>query len=98
MSYGNLTREEAVKLLESGFWSEMTFEQRAKFQLYEKRLCMPFSVFQEAIEKTLGRSVREWEFAEPDHLKLEMLGESPAPTLEDIMNLIPGDKRVLITH
>ena len=69
-----MTTKEAIKLYESGFWSEMSFAQRAKFQLYEPKLCMPFSIFQEAMEKTLGRPVFTHEFGmNVDGLKKELL-------------------------
>ena len=90
-----MTKEEAIKLHDSGFWEDMTHEQRAMFQMNEERLCMPFSVFHEAVEKTLGRSVWTHEFAS-DGLKKELLGDRPAPTMGEIMNLIPSDKRVLV--
>ena len=31
--------------------------------MFESKLCMPFSIFQEAVEKTLGRPVWTHEFA-----------------------------------
>jgi hypothetical protein len=38
----------------SKFWEGMTHRQIADFQMCEERLCMPFSIFQEAVEKTLN--------------------------------------------
>jgi hypothetical protein len=52
-----MTEEGAVALYESGFWKLMFPEDIAKFQLAEKRLCMPFKVYHEAVEKALGRPV-----------------------------------------
>lgn len=92
-----MTKDEAIKLYESKFWETMTYEERAKFQLFEKLLCMPFDVFHEAIEKTLGRPVWTHEFV-GDHLKKELLGQSPAPSMEDIINMIPADKRMIVVH
>jgi len=67
------------------------------FQLFEDRLCMPFAVFHEAMEKALERPVFTHEFAlNYDGLCRELLGEQPAPTFEEIMDLIPAEKRVLL--
>ena len=57
-----MKKSEAVKLFESKFWEDMSFEEKAKFQISEKRLCMSFDVFHEAVEKTIGRPVFTHEF------------------------------------
>ena len=80
-----MTKKEAIQLYESNFWENMTFEERAKFQLFEPLLCMPFDVFHEAVEKTLGRPVWTHEFGSLGKLKEEFLGERPAPTFGEIM-------------
>lgn len=92
-----MTKTQATTLHESRFWETMTYRERALFQLFEPRLCMPFDVFHEAIEKTLNRPVWTHEFGlNVDGLKKELLGEQPAPSLKDIVNLIPENKRVLV--
>ena len=91
------TKEEAIKLFKTKFWEEMEYEQIARFQLYQNRLCIPFDVFHEAIEKTLGRPVFTHEFGSNGSIKAELEGRKPAPTFEDIVNLIPKDKRIIIT-
>ena len=92
-----MTKEEAIALYESEFWKSLTTEEIAKFGLFEDRLCMPFDVFHEAIEKVLGRPVWTHEFGmNRDGLKAEMMGDSPAPSMKDIINLIPEEKRLLI--
>jgi hypothetical protein len=93
-----VTEEQAIKLAGSEFWKELTPRQIAEFQLNEPLLCMPFGVFHEAIEKALGRSVwmHEFAFGGLDRMKAELLGERPAPTFEDILALIPEEKRVLL--
>ncbi len=91
-----MTKAKAIELAGSGFWEGMTFHDRAKFQLSEERLCMPFSVFHEAVEAALGRPVFTHEFASRESLQKELLGESPAPTFEEILNLIPEDKRIIL--
>lgn len=91
-----LTKEDAVALHDSGFWEAMTYRDRALFQLSENLLCMPFSVFHEAVEKSLGRSVFTHEFAHMGALLKELLGEKPAPSFEEILALIPPEKLVII--
>lgn len=92
-----MTKEQAIGLYESNFWEDMTYAERAKFQMFEEKLCMPFGVFHEAVEKALGRPVFTHEFGiNMDGLKKELLGEMDAPTLEDIINMIPESKRVIV--
>lgn len=92
-----MTQEQAIALAKSKFWEPMTFRERAEFQMFEDRLCMPFEVFHEAIEKTLGRPVFTHEFGlNREGLEQELLGHRPRPSFEDIVNLIPADKRVLV--
>ena len=57
---------------------------------------MPFSVFHEAVEKVLDRPVWTHEFALPERLRAEMLGERSAPTFKEILDLIPAEKKIVI--
>jgi len=91
-----LTEEQAKKLFDCKFWEPMSLRDRALFQMHEKRLCMPFIVFHEAVEKTLGRPVFTHEFAYPDLIKKELLGDREAPSMEEILGLVPADKRILL--
>ena len=92
-----MTKDQAIALANSGFWKTMTHKERAMFQMFEPWMCMPFDVFHEAIEKTLGRPVWIHEFGlNWTGLQKELLGERTPPTMEEIMNLIPADKRVII--
>lgn len=92
-----MNKEQAIQLYNSKFWEPMSYRDRAIFQLWEDKLCMPFNVFHEAMEKALGRPVFTHEFGlNRDGLKKELLGEAPTPSLEDIINLIPEDKRLIV--
>lgn len=92
-----ITREHAIALAESEFWRDMNYRERAEFQLFTDKLCMPFDVFHEAIEKTLGRPVFTHEFGlDHDGLKRELMGERAAPSFDEIIGLIPADKRVIL--
>lgn len=92
-----MTKEQAVKLADSEFWKDLSYRDRAKFQLFEARLCMPFEVFQEAVEKSLGRPVWTHEFGlNRDGIIKEFLGEADAPSFQEIIELIPEEKRIIL--
>jgi len=93
---GQLTEAQAKEFYDSGAWKEMSHVNRATFQLFQERLCMPFDVFHEAITKTLQRPVYTHEFAFVDLLRKELLGEKPPPSFEEIIELIPADKRIIL--
>ena len=91
-----MTEKQAIALAESGFYKTMSHKEIAMFQMFEPLLCMPFDVFHEALEKTLGRPVYTHEFAlNAEGIKKELLGKKAPPTLEEIINLIPEDKRII---
>jgi hypothetical protein len=92
-----MNKEQAIKLYESKFWEKMSYRDKATFQLFEEKLCMPFDVFHEAMERTLNRPIWTHEFGlNYEGLKKELLGESLPPTLEEIINLIPEEKRIIV--
>lgn len=91
-----LTKEQAIAFYENKLYEGMTHRQIAEFQLEQRRLCVPFDLFHEAMEEALGRPVYTHEFAFCDELRKELYGEKPAPTLEEIINLIPEGKRMII--
>lgn len=91
-----LTKEQTIAFGEKKCYENMTYRQIAEFQLEQDKLCMPFDVFHEAIEKTLGRPVFTHEFAFREQLRKELYGEKEAPTFEEICALIPEEKLILI--
>ncbi len=92
-----MTKAQATKLHDSKFWEPMTYAERAKFQLFEPRLCMPFDVFHEAVEKALHRPVYTHEFGlNLDGLKRELCGIEQPPTMEEILYLVPADKQIIV--
>ena len=90
------TKEQAIAFADSGVWKEWTDEQIVRFQLFQRKLAMDFSRFHEAVEKVLKRSVWTHEFVYWESLQKEYLGEKVAPTFEEIINLIPEEKRLII--
>jgi hypothetical protein len=92
------TKEKAIALAESGEWKDWTDDEIVKCQLFQEKLCMPFSRFHEAIEKVLGRPVYTHEFGlNYDGLVAEYLGERPAPTFDEIVSLIPKEKLIILS-
>lgn len=95
-----ITKEQAMGLYETKFWEKMTHEEIARFQLFTDLLCMPFPVLHEAVEKTLGRPVFSHEFGSAGMLREELAGKEigidSTPTFEQIANMIPADKRIIV--
>ncbi len=91
-----LTKDQAIAMYNSGVWKEWTPEQVVRFQMFQKRLCMDFSYFHKYVNEVLGRPIFTHEFAFRDELVKEYLGEKETPSFEDILNLIPKEKRLVI--
>lgn len=93
----SIGKDKAIELAESNWWELCDHREIAEFQLFTVELCVPFGVFHEAVEKSLGRPVWTHEFGMNwDGIIAEFLGEKDAPTMEDIINLIPEEKRIII--
>lgn len=90
------TREDAITLYKSEWWRNLKEEHIVRVQLFEDRLCMPMDLFHAALEKVLDRPVYSHEFAFPERLQKEYLGEKPKPTPKEILELIPMDKRIIL--
>lgn len=92
-----MTKEQALELVATEWWVGKTHREIAMFQMFEERLCCPFEVFHEAVEKTLGRPVFTHEFGlNADGIRKELLGEQEPPTLEQIIDMIPEAKRIVV--
>jgi hypothetical protein len=90
----SIGRDRAVALAETKWWLTRLPREIAKFQLFTVELCMPFEVFHRALEQTLARPVWIHEFGfSAEALAEELLGERDAPSLEEILALIPEEKR-----
>lgn len=93
----SIGREKAIALYESRWWEQCSHRDIAKFQLHTQELCCPFDVFHESVEKSLGRPVFTHEFGlNWDGLVSELLGEKDALTIDEIISLIPEEKRVIV--
>jgi len=91
-----LTQKEAIAFAQGGTWKSWSDELIASFQLSQDKLCVPFDRFHEAIEKVLKRPVYTHEFADPDKLRLEFNGVRKAPTIHEILALLPKDKTIMV--
>ena len=93
----SIGRDAAIALANSSHWTGKTAREIAGFQLFTVELSMDFSLFHKSLEESLGRAVFTHEMGlNWDGLVAEFLGETPAPTFADILNLIPEDKRILV--
>jgi len=93
----SIGKENAIKLADSNWWIDKTPKEIVDVQLFTSELCMPFDKFHEAIEKVLDRSVYIHEFGmNYEGIVKEYLGERQAPTIEEIVNMIPAEKRIIV--
>ena len=99
MNAKNIGKEAALKLCESKWWEGLGPREIVDFQLNTAELCMPFDLFHEAVEKALGRPVYTHEFGvNYDGLVAEFYGDQSAPTFDQILAMIPVDKRIFVVR
>jgi hypothetical protein len=92
-----MTKEQALAIYQSNWWIGKGAKEIVSFQLFEDRLCMPFDKFHEAIQDALGRSVWTHEFGlNREGLQKEFLGDGVAPTMQQILEMIPEAKRIMV--
>lgn len=93
-----ITEEQAIKLGESKFWENMTPVEIAKFQMEVELSCVPFEIFMSSLSKALGRPVyvHELAFGNWKNVKAELWGEKAAPSLDEIIGLVPEEQRILL--
>ena len=93
----SIGREAALALVDKKWWEGKSFREIAEFQMSTAELCMPFDKFQEAVEKTLGRPVFTHEFGmNVEGLWKELFENGEAPSFEEILNMIPEEKRIVV--
>lgn len=96
MKFKQLNKEQAIQLADSKRWKNWTDKQRFVFQINQNKLCMDFSQFHKSTEKVLGRPVWTHEFAHPENLIKEFLGIIKKPSMEEIIDLLPQDKLIIL--
>jgi hypothetical protein len=89
---------QAIILYKSEWWKGLSARQIVKFQLFVDELCMPWSEYHSAVEDALGRDVYTQEFGTNGvgQLQAEFRGDASAPTLQEIIELLPPDKRIVV--
>ena len=90
-----LTQEQAIAFSNSCAWQQMTDTERALLQINQDRLCMPFDVFQESVENTVGRPVWTHEFGireAVEQLRIEIESKAGPSMMEHIIGLLPSNK------
>jgi len=94
-----LTQKEAIAFAYEEKWLNMSFDERAEFQINQDFLCMPLTVFHEAVEHWLGRPVLTHEFAKPQLLIEEKAGKQAATmddVLEKLVDIVPQEKIIIV--
>jgi hypothetical protein len=89
-------RELAIEIAESGLCSELDSDVLALAQLYNDHLFCKFDLFHTAVEELLGRGVWTHEFADIERLRNEAAGIIPSPSVQEIMEMIPEEKRIVV--
>ena len=80
-----LTKKQAIAFYESGQWKDLDDEEIIKLQLFQRKLCIPFSIFHQACGRVFDRPIWSHEFADCQKLQEEWLGLRPDPTWEEII-------------
>lgn len=91
-----MTKDEAIAFSKSGRWKDLTDDQLFRLQMSQEKLCVPFSEFHRAAEAALNRPIFTHEFAYPDRLWEEYHGLRDKATLDDILDLLPADKTIVV--
>ena len=93
----SIGKEKAIELANTNWWEKISYREIAAFQLHTVELCLPFDIFHEAVEKSLGRPVLTHEFGlNIEGIIREFNGEKGPPTLSEVLELIPQDISVLL--
>jgi hypothetical protein len=94
----SIGKKAAVRLAELKWWEGKTPREICNVQLFVTELCCPFEVIHKATEEALGRPVYSHEFGlNYEGLVAEFLGVKPPPTLQEIVEMIPEEKRIVFS-
>jgi hypothetical protein len=87
-----MTEQEAIDLAATRWYDHATDYEIAAFQLSERRLCCPFTVFHKAVERAVDRPVWSHELLMREgceQLLAELDGADPL-TFEQVCALVPN--------
>jgi hypothetical protein len=92
-----LTKGEACRIYDTKEYENWSDREKVAAMLYGKLVCMPFDVFHAAIERVLDRPVFTHEFGYNfDGIVKEFEGTGKKPNLEEVIEMIPEEKRIII--
>lgn len=91
-----LTKEQAIKFADSNLWEKMSYKQIVDFQLFQQKLCMPFSIFHQAMEEMLKHPVFTHSFAFRDNLVEEYIGDKEVPLVDEVLKSLPKEELNII--
>jgi len=92
-----MTQEEAIKIGKSGIYKTWTHEEKVDTQLYNEYICMPVGDFLESLTVVFKRPVYDIELLDGgENLKAELEGRKSPPTIDEIVNMFPGDKIIVV--
>ncbi len=93
-----ITKIQALNIFHNEKWKRWTDYQKVKFQLYQDRLCMPYTEFRKALTVVFGRSIWSHELSSSNINSMikEFEKKRKAPTFTEILELIPKDKAIVI--
>lgn len=95
----SIGKEAAIALAESKWWEGKSNREIAEYQLSVREICCPFGVFHEAVEKSLGRPVFTHEFGlNYQGILNEFNGVEAAPSAEQVIDLLPKDKTIILAN
>ena len=93
----SIGKDNAIALADTKWWVGKGCREIFKIGMFTQELCLPFDVLHKAVEESLGRPVWTHEFGlNFDGLCQEFLGERDAPSLQEIMDQIPAEKRIIV--
>lgn len=94
----HMTQPEALKYAESGKWKDLSDFEKAGLGLYNQFLPLEFSEFHRALSVVLDRDVYTHEFGlNWPGLIDEYEGKCGNPTIEQVIDLLPKDKTIIIS-
>jgi len=92
----NIGKEKAVAFSKTKWWEGQSARTIALVQMKIAELCCDFPVFHTALEEALGHPVFTHEMGIPEqmeHLYKELTGEAGPKTFDEVLALIPEEKR-----
>lgn len=84
-----MTKQQAIRFAKSKKWVSFTDEQIVRLQLFQKKVCVDWSRFRDALENVLKRPVYTHELGvNVEGLKKEFLGDKEPPTFKEILTML----------